>query len=234
MNQFNMNNMMSSPMNQFNMNNMMNTPTNQFNDNMKNNMFQMMNQMDINNNQGEEKMKTGDNNEKEPEYLTIIVKMEDGKDIHLQCKSNDKMEQVLNKFCIKAGCEKEDYEFIFGVNRINKEDSNSTVEDNGIQKKNDIIFAIKKNLSYIGEENNINLRFSMGNGPQVCISMNLNNTFKDAVNNFCRKVCLSEEDLKFLYQSKLLNADDRMTLGQIGIEDGSLISVIQMNNVIGA
>ena len=85
---------------QFNQNDIMNTPMNQFNNNMMNNM---MNQMNLNNNQGMANMKIGDNNnEKEPKFLTIKVKIEDGREILIQSKSDDKMEQVINKFCAKA------------------------------------------------------------------------------------------------------------------------------------
>ena len=86
--------------------NMMNTPMNLFN-------YYMNNQMSLNNIQGKENMKIGNNNnnEKEPKFLTIKLKTEDGKDVLIQCKSDDEMELVIKKFCCKVCIEKENYKF---------------------------------------------------------------------------------------------------------------------------
>ena len=124
--------------NQFNMNNMMN------------------NQINLNSNLDEVKMKAMDNNKKEPKFLMIKVKMENGKEISIQCKSNDKIEQVLNIFCAKADCKKENYDFYKRGMQIGKENSNSTFEDIEIQVEIVNIFAIKKKLSDI-KENNLNI-----------------------------------------------------------------------------
>ena len=255
LNQINMMYQMSQMNNQFNPNNIMNTPMDQFYNNMMNNMFQMMNQMNLNNNQGMANMKIGDNNnEKQPKFLTIKVKMEDGKDINIQSKSDDKMELVINKFCIKADYIKEDYDFYVKGKKA-KEDL--TVEDNGIQVDFDYIYVIKKNKSDINDknitnifnnnnDNNINerkiqifgkpiiLSFS-NNRNKVIIQMGLNNTFKDAVNEYCWKLGLSDEkNLVFLYNGAKISVDDRIILGQICNRDYFDITVIEQDEVIGA
>ena len=69
---------------------------------------------------------------------------------------------------------------------------------------------------------------------RVCILVDLNSTFKDAVKIFCLKTCLPEEDLAFLWEGKKLSVNNGMTLGQIGFKDGSRITVIKMNYIVGA
>ena len=114
--------------------NNINQTNNQFN---MNNMKNLMNQMNLN-------RETIDNNKKAPKFLTIKIKMEDGKEIQMQIKSNDKMEQIINKFCSKANYKKENYDFYYKGMKIDKEDSISTVEVIGIQNENDNIL-VKKN-----------------------------------------------------------------------------------------
>ena len=69
---------------------------------------------------------------------------------------------------------------------------------------------------------------------RVCILVDLNSTFKDAVKIFCLRTCLPEEDLVFLCEGKKLSVNNGMTLGQIGFKDGSRITVIKMNYIVGA
>ena len=67
--------------------NNINQINNQFNMNNMNNLMNQMNNIN---------RETVDNNKKEPKFLTIKVKLEDGKEIHMQIKSNEKTEQVIN------------------------------------------------------------------------------------------------------------------------------------------
>ena len=262
MNSIHMMYQMNQMINQFSQNNMMITPMNQFNNNMINNMIysNMMNQMNLNNNNhGMENVNIRDNNnnnEKEPKFLTIRVKMEDGKEIQIQCKTDDKMEQVINIFCAKSGCKKKDYDFIA---KGKKAVEDSSVEENGILENFDYIFAIKKiksdnnedNIKNIfnNSDNNINQRknqilgkqiflsFLSTDGLETIIRMGLNNTFKDAVNEYCHKIGLSEENegnLIFILNATKIGVNDRITLGEIRNIDQSTITVIQQNNVIGA
>ena len=245
-------NMMNTPMNQFNYN-MMNTLMNPFNYNM--------NQMSHNNIQEKENMKIGHNynNEKEPKFLTIIVKTEDGKDVHLQCKSDDKMEHIIKMFCCKAAYEKENYEFyVIGRMGMKKAEEHSTVEDNGIQGINDHILVIKKKLEDINNDNNntniVNSNIINNNkdennleilgkpiflsfensGKKVVIQIGSNNTFKDAVKKYLLKMGLSdEENLIFLCDGKKI-VDDQMKLEKIGIRNNCHITVIKDSEVIGA
>ena len=242
-NNMNSMNMMYQMNNQFNQNNMMSTPMNQFNNNMMNNMFQMMDQMNLNNNQGMENIKIGDNNnEKQPKFLTIRVIMEDGQVINIQSKSDDKMEQVINKFCTKAGVKKEDYYFLV-KGKIAKEDS--TVEDNEIQNDLDYILAFEKINLNNNDNNNINetkmeklgktinLNFEDTKGITVKIRMGLNKTFKDVVNKYCRIIGISKENLIFLLNGAKLDVNSEETLGQKFDRDYYTITVFN-ESIIGA
>ena len=250
---------MNQMINQFSQNNMMITPMNQFNNNIMNNMIysNMMNQMNLNNNHGMENLNIRNNkNENQPKFLTIRFKMEDGKEIQIQSKSDEKMEQVINHFYSKTGCKKEDYDFyVKGKKTI----EDSSVEENGILEDFDYIFALKKIKSENNEENiknifnnndnNINerknqilgkqifLNFQSTDGDKVTIRMGLNNTLKDAVNEYCRIIGLSEEnerDLAFLFNGGKLDVNSRRALGQINNIDHSTISVINQNDIRGA
>jgi len=234
--------------------NMMNTPMNLFN-------YYMNNQMSLNNIQGKENMKIGNNNnnEKEPKFLTIKLKTEDGKDVLIQCKSDDEMELVIKKFCCKVCIEKENYKFyVMGRMGMKIVEEHSTVEDNGIQGENDIIWVIKKKLGDINNDNNntnianrnninnnndennhkilgkpINLYFE-NFGKKVFIQISSNNTFKDAVKKYLLKTGLSdEENLAFLYEGNKIE-DDQMKLEKICNKNNCFITVIKQNEVIGA
>ena len=137
-------------------------------------------------------------------------------------------------------------------------EEHSTVEDNGIQGENDIIWVIKKKLGDINNDNNntnianrnninnnndennhkilgkpINLYFE-NFGKKVFIQISSNNTFKDAVKKYLLKTGLSdEENLAFLYEGNKIE-DDQMKLEKICNKNNCFITVIKQNEVIGA
>ena len=115
-----MNNNMGQMSNNMNQMNMFNNNMNQMNNNMMfNPMFQMCNQMNINDN----KMMMpfiprGNSFQKEVKYLFIEVKMENNQNIKIQCKSDEKMETLIDKFSCKMGFgfKKEEYVFLINGN----------------------------------------------------------------------------------------------------------------------
>jgi len=258
-------------------NNNTNKDTIQFmNNNMNQNMMcQMnpfnynMNQMSLNNIQekenmniqSKENMKIGynNNNEKKPKFLSIKVKTEDGKEVHIQSKSDDEMELVIKKFCCKVDLKKENYEFyVRGRMGMKMVEEHSTVEDNGIQGENDIIWVFKKILGDINKDNNntnivnssninnkidennleilgkpINLYFE-NSGKKIAIQICSNNTFKDAVKKYLLKMGLfDEENLTFLCEGKKIE-DDQMKLEKICNKNNCFITVIKEQNILGA
>ena len=246
-------NMINNPFNmmnnQFNMNNMMNN-------------FLMNNQMNQMNNMGNQikeklpRMGMGYQNQL-IKNLSIKVRMEKGEVISVQCRSNDKMNNVIKIFCAKACINKEDYDFIFI-----KEDevkSDSSIEQYGIKQKDYILakkklvnkkesqmdqslndkkepYYIKKNPKILGKL--IVLTFISGSGVKVEIDIGLDNTMKDAFILFCNKADINYsvigKEIFFLFDAKSLNSEDKRTLGQIGFKNGCMITVIENNNVIGA
>ena len=246
-------NMINNPFNmmnnQFNMNNMMNN-------------FLMNNQMNQMNNMGNQikeklpRMGMGYQNQL-IKNLSIKVRMEKGEVISVQCRSNDKMNNVIKIFCAKGCINKEDYDFIFI-----KEDevkSDSSIEQYGIKQKDYILakkklvnkkesqmdqslndkkepYYIKKNPKILGKL--IVLTFISGSGVKVEIDIGLDNTMKDAFILFCNKADINYsvigKEIFFLFDAKSLNSEDKRTLGQIGFKNGCMITVIENNNVIGA
>ena len=138
-------NMMNNNMNMMNnqnQNNMMNIPMNQMNNNIMNNpMFQMCNQINLMENQISNMQILNRDNPKIIKFLSLTVKMEDGNQIMLQSKSDDKMKEVITKICCKAAFQMDDYNFNIIKEREPKLDS--TIEENEFNEKR-IIFSLKK------------------------------------------------------------------------------------------
>ena len=272
MGQMNMMNNNMGQMNMLNQINPMNNNGNQMNMNMINNPFNIMNnRFNMMNNQMNQMINMGNQinvmgNEKLPRMgmgyesqdiknLSIKVIMEKGKEIIVQCKSNDKMKKVINNFCIKS-CIGNVEDYYFFIIKEEKAKLDSSVEQNEIKQK-DYILAKKKlvnnkenqSLNDKKEQNSINdspvilgkpiyLMFVLGNGVKVNIQIGLNNTIKDALIKFCNKFGLSisclGKDLGFLFNASFLDYEDNRTLGEIGIIDCSSITVLDRINFIGA
>ena len=92
---------------------------------------------------------------KELKVLTIIFRMsgEQCSPVSIQCLSDDKMKDTINKFCTKAGGNKKDYNFLFNAKQLLM---NSTVEENGLANNSNIFFIRQKEISKKTEENNNN------------------------------------------------------------------------------
>ena len=146
-----MNNNIFNPMNnQINKNNINNNPNN--NNIINNPMFHMCNQIKDNNNISQILPRGGNDFKDKTKFLSLIFKNQNGISISIQCKSDDKMEDAINKFFVKSGYYKTDYEFI--VSKKIKE-LKKTVEENGLVDKNCFISVIKKSENDINEENEI-------------------------------------------------------------------------------
>ena len=251
-----MNNNLFNPMNnQINQNNMMNLPNNQFNNNIVNNpMFQMCNL--INNNNISPMLQN------EIKYLSIKFRTHEGS-ILVQCKSDDKIEDMMNKFFTKlAKGKKEDYELFISRN-IKGE--NSTVEENGLADKNCFISVFKKNEHVIKKENEmknekiinnneikrnntniqikgqiINVIFERTYGSVVVVPIGVNNTVREAAILFCKKldipISVIGGDLIFLFNGKRIDPFGENTLEEIcfKLNQSIRITVIDSVNIHGA
>ena len=201
---------------------------------MNNELCQMSNQMNINNRK----------------FLSIKTKIENGKEIVIQSISDDKFDKVIDKFCSKTLYEKENYEFY--VVTKHKAKRELTVEENGIQGETGYIFVSKKdtndnnnyNKANIGEKNIpisgevINLIFCATSGLKVDMPIGLNNTLQDTLIKYCQKIgvppSLIGEKLVFLLNAEKLDSLSKETIGQIGLKNGTRITVLDQGNIIGA
>ena len=169
-----MNNNIFNPMNnQININNMNNNP---FNNNIMNNpMFQMQmcNLISDNNNIPPILPRNRNDFKNKTKFLSLIFKTQEGIPISIQCKSDDKMEDAINKFIAKSGDYKTNYDFI--VSKKIKE-LNKTVEENGLVDKNCFISVTKKSEDDINEENEIKNENKINN--------NDNNIYNDDINDY--------------------------------------------------
>ena len=186
------------------------------------------------------------------QYLLLTMKFEDGKDVKVQCKSSDKIEVPINHFLNKTLIKKEEYDFII-IKKKKKIKVNSTVEENGINGKNDYILVKKKKTNNLNElsdsddsyeedynyneqilGNKINIFFEQNLGIRIPVIIGSNNTFKDAAIIYCQKeyIPLSLiEETEFLYNGKKLNIKSKKTLETLGIKDMSRILVIKCFNI---
>ena len=261
MNQMNpMNNMGNMGMinNQFNMMNLMNRNI------MNSHVYQMCNQMNFVGNQMMPRMQMGNESQYNIRYLSIKVKMEDGTQILVQNKSDDKMEKAISNFCTKAVIQKKD-DYDFFVIKEKKAKFDSTVEENGIIGNDDYILAKKKiirnennNSNDINKNNiqikkvvqNINvvdpiikgipisLRFRASTGVKAMIQIGLKNTFREAAIKFCNRINVNPSligvHLIFLKNAEKIDLNDYKTLEQIGIKNYYIITVIDNVNIYGA
>ena len=260
-NNMNMMNMMNNPMNlmnnnQFNQNNMMNMPNFPLNNNLMNGPnFQMCNLMNFNNNIPSMTQNWNNPNKKEVKFLTIIFRIGAQGDlsspVQIQCKSDDKMEDITNKFCCKTNFNKKDYKFIFNAQVVSM---NSTAEEIGLTN-NDNIFVLKKGKNEISKnmevnnnsqnvinnnsmsESEIHLSFETqsGHGSKVTIKIGINKTVREAEYKFCQSLDIpysTLNEMKFLYNNKQLFPE--MKISHAGLVDWSRILVIEMHNIIGA
>jgi hypothetical protein len=216
--------------NNMNQMNMVNIPINQ----MNNGFCQMSNQMNINNRK----------------FLSIKTKIENGKEIVIQSISDDKFDKVIDKICSKTLYEKANYEFYVVTKHKAKRDL--TVEENGIQGETGYIFVSKKdtndnnnyNKTNIAEKNIpisgevINLNFNATSGLKVVMPIGLNNTLQDTLIKYCQKIgvppSLIGEKLVFILNAEKLDSLSKETIGQIGLKNGTRITVLDQGNVIGA
>ena len=264
-NNMNQMNMVNGPMNnQFNPNLMMNIPNNPMNNNMMNPMFQMCNLMNFNNNIPPMMKSRKDDNRKNSKFLNLTVKGQNNSPILIQCSSDEKMEDVINKISTKARFNKEKNEFI--ISRYPKKDS--TIEENGIFAGSDFIYVIPKSQKEIpksqkeinkireekGNNNNfnqektksnsnisilgtlINLRFKSPIGSDIIIQLGLNNTCRDAKVKFCQSLDIP---ISVIGKSLKFIYNSKALIpdkkiGQSNINNLGVITVLDTNGIIGA
>lgn len=141
------------------MNNQFNPMNNQFNQMnmglMQNNpMFQMGNQMNMFGNIMMPPMPKETKKKKKIKRLNLKFKI-NNMAIDIQCKSNEKMEEVIKRFYAKAGyIGKEEYKFILNGNKAKM---NLTLDKSGINNEDQVIYVQKKDENdYIEEKNEKN------------------------------------------------------------------------------
>ena len=266
-----MNNQMSNQMNnqignlQMNNFNFMNQMQNiqMFNQN-NNNIFNQMNQMgnpmfgqmnNINNftfenlNQNNI-LDTQAINKEEIEYLSVIFKINESS-ILVQCKSNDKISSIIDKFCCKTNYEKKYFKFIFNGKEITH--MNRTIKEFNISN-NCTIFVAKKdshniynnkmmnnNLQEVPKETNspkINIFFQTRSGTKSTIIANINDKFKKIAAEFANKFDIPNKALKyliFLHNAQKIDVNDKRNVGEIfNGENNVVITVCDTNGIIGA
>ena len=200
-------------------------------------------------------------------------------DIIIQCLNKDIMEDVIEKYCLKADIRnKEEYKFIVNGNKVKM---HLTIDKNGINNKDQIIYVQKKDRNeYIEEKNEKNIMEDKNDdndyeyyedesedeennqiyrdipidnvkilgekiilifnkeGNDVSIEIGMNNIFNDAVIKYGAKKKLSfskiKNDYKFLFNSCMLDIENKKTLKDLRFKNEDKIDVIICSQIIGA
>ena len=245
-----------NPMPQFFNNNNNNQMNNQFQMphqfNQMNNQFQMPNQFNqtnylmnkMNNNQFNQmnnNMAQKDTHSPNiSRNLNIEFQIENSGKISVQCKSDEKMEDAINKFCCKANLEKELYKFLFNVFVEKKKTGDIVEEKNAIlsslQRAEKFSVANKLNDEISGDP--IYINFNSSSGLKVMVLLGKNNTVKEAILKYCKKIDIPEsiigKKIVFLFNGHKLDVNGETKLGQIFGHDNVSITVVDQSNLVGA
>ena len=249
-------NQMNSQFNQFNQMNMRQMPSYP----MFNPMLPVGNQMDMSGNMNMATIPKETKKKKKIKRLNLTFK---GKQhvVGMQCKSNEKMEEIINKFCFKSQLKKEEFKVIVNGKKVKM---NLTIDKNGINNENQVIYVQKKDENdYIEEKNedsdyeyeeedvdiikNYNSKIL---GEKIILKFNssgvvfdkeigMNNNFIDAAIKFGTKFGISTSEIInnckfFINSNRPYDIENRQTLKEIGIRNGSKIDVMIESEVIGA
>lgn len=201
------------------------------------------------------------NNMDKSKFLNLKFITQEGSPIFIQCNSDEKMKDTINKFFIKTLYNREEYEFFIGKEIKNE---NFTIEENGIlDDENYFINVIKKKQNNADKKSEINqinnddnkdtlnksdikilgtpitLVMSATTGAKARIKLGLNNTFKDVAIQFCQYLNTPTSaignDLIFLFNLEKLDPfNDELTLEQIGLKNDSRITVLDQDGIICA
>ena len=261
------------------MNSQINPMNNQFNQmNMglmpNNPMFPKGNQMNMFGNMMMSPIPKETKKKKKIKRLNLKFKINLNNEFIFQCKSNEKMESVINRCCAKVNIKKEEYKFIINGNKVKmhltldknginnedqviyvqKKDENDYIEEkkekNIMEEKNDdsdyeyededidnnkICNDIVDNIKILGEK--IILIFSQI-GRSVTIEIGMNNNLYDAAIKYGAKNKISiskiKNDYKFIFNSRILDIENKQTLKEIGIKNVCKIDVVDNSKIIGA
>ena len=201
------------------------------------------------------------NNMDKSKFLNLKFITQEGSPIFIQCNSDEKMKDTINKFFIKTLYNREEYEFFIGKEIKNE---NFTIEENGIlDDENYFVNVIKKKQNNADKKSEINqinnddnkdtlnksdikilgtpitLVMNATTGAKARIKLGLNNTFKDVAIQFCQYLNTPTSaignDLIFLFNLEKLDPfNDELTLEQIGLKNDSRITVLDQDGIICA
>ena len=202
--------------------------------------------------------------ESDAENLTLVIMLEGGQDIRIQCQSKDKLEIPIRNF--KTKVQNGDYDFFLIIEK--NFNFNLTVKENELNNYS-LIFARKKsnnniqNIKIENENNNngnneikfinilnnnhgikydhqekMNLLFGSTTGLKINITINGSQTFRDAALQFLAKIRFYSsnalKDLAFIYNATRLNIEDNRQLREIFNGPNPRIIVLDVNNILAA
>ena len=189
------------------------------------------------------------------ENLVINFRLKNKNNISILCKTNDKINDVVNKFCAKSSVKKNSYIFLYKKKQIDinsneevgkfgliNDDQILVVEKNENQKdinsENDDSFEVSKNSdnsSNENEEEKVTIMFNATDGLKTNIILSPKKSINQLLLLFLKKIIVKEaKNLAFLYNGLKLSFDDDRTIENVMGSINSSITVINSMNVFGA
>jgi hypothetical protein len=114
-------------------------------------------------------------------------------------------------------------------NNFNFNNNNLNINNNNLNKNNNNNIKGGKLLNFI---------FAASNGTTINLKASSNNSIEDLLKLYAQKAGFSEnllgKDINFLYDAHVMNVHDQTRLDAIFTRDYHTITVIDINNVVGA
>lgn len=99
-------------------------------------------------------------------------------------------------------------------------------------------FNIDNFAPFGNEDNQINIFFQTAAGNKINMILSMNTKIKDALLQYVKRIGLGPEsinnDIYFLYSGQKIKSNENRTIFQMGMLNGAIIIVIEVNNVMGA
>ena len=184
--------------------------------------------------------------EKEKISKNLIVNfIFDGDKIAVQGNSDMTIEKLIKNFIVKLGIDNFSGNYFFKGNKIDK-DSTETLEQSRISN-DDEIYAFEQNDKNQKEKlskmpshkyDNITITFNANTGHKTQITVGNDTKISEIMKLYSKKPLIGRaklgKDIVFLYNGSQVDIHDNRTIAQFSGGKDIVISVYDINNIIGA
>ena len=161
-------------------------------------------------------------------YNLNIIFMKEGSSVNIQSSSNEMLAELIQKYCINAGFNGNDYNnynFYYGSKKLFPTEYKSLQE---LNMSNGSLIKVVSNTF-------LNV-FFIYNGKGIMVQGQSNMKFSELVTNFTDKLGVdwSQEEPTYLFNSRRMYPTEQKTLKELNILDHARIDVVLMKYIEGA